>query len=105
MNTHCVSVSAVIGCLRLMVLNRYKFHMHLGTGNLTIEIGDAYQERLMMGVDASIIQPTWVPQNSEFQIVDMEDLWNWMHRRSFIFGRQLVASIQDWPQLVHQCHE
>ena len=78
-----------------------------GTGNWAINIGDADPTCVVIGVDISMIQPTWVPPNVSFEIFDVEAQWEWSEdlRFRFIFGRQLAGSIIDWSQLIRQCHE
>ncbi|KAF4626201.1 hypothetical protein G7Y89_g11965 [Cudoniella acicularis] len=42
--------------------------------------------------------------NCTFEIDDIEQIWTWKRESfDFIFARDLLLSIRDWPKLVNQC--
>ncbi|PQE30022.1 hypothetical protein CJF32_00009476 [Rutstroemia sp. NJR-2017a WRK4] len=46
-----------------------------------------------------------VPPNCQFQVDDITMPWTWQQDRfDFIFLRDLLFSIRDWPTLIQQCY-
>ncbi|KAL3422772.1 methyltransferase domain-containing protein [Phlyctema vagabunda] len=77
-----------------------------GTGIWAIEAAELYPSADVCGVDIAPTQPKWVPPNLRFEIDDIEQNWTWQHHNfDFIFARDLLLSIRDWPKLVHQCYD
>lgn len=46
-----------------------------------------------------------VPPNCRFDLDDMERPWMWQENSfDFIFSRDLLLSIRDFPKLIDQCY-
>jgi hypothetical protein len=46
-----------------------------------------------------------VPANCRFELDDMEQPWMWSRNSfDFIFARDLIYCIRDWPKLIDQCY-
>ncbi|PQE27889.1 hypothetical protein CJF30_00009076 [Rutstroemia sp. NJR-2017a BBW] len=76
-----------------------------GTGIWSIDFADAHPSAEVVGVDIAPIQPRWVPPNCQFQVDDITMPWTWQQDRfDFIFLRDLLFSIRDWPSLIQQCY-
>jgi len=54
----------------------------------------------VIGTDISPVQPNFVPLNVRYEIDDVEQQWNYRQPFDFIFCRQLMFAIHDWPNLV-----
>ncbi|KAJ2903739.1 hypothetical protein MKZ38_009391 [Zalerion maritima] len=76
-----------------------------GTGSWAIDFADEHQAAEVIGVDISPIQPDLVPPNCQFQIDDMELLWNWEGRFDFVFCRFPAGSFKSIRELMVQAHE
>lgn len=77
-----------------------------GTGIWSIDFADANPSSEVLGVDLAPMQPTWTPPNCSFQLDDIERDWARQKQSfDFIFARDLLLCMRDWPQLVHQCFE
>jgi len=78
-----------------------------GTGIWAIEFGERYPHvDLVLGNDISPIQPTCVPPNVKFEAEDIERTpWVYPEPFDYIFCRQLILSIADWPTLVKSAYE
>jgi ubiquinone/menaquinone biosynthesis C-methylase UbiE len=77
-----------------------------GTGIWAIEMADRYPSARVIGVDIAPVQPTCVPPNCQFEIEDIEN--DWLFEKNsfdFIFGRELLLSITDWPRLIRQAYD
>jgi len=47
-----------------------------------------------------------VPQNCSFELDDIEQTWTWRDETAdFIFSRDLILSIRDFPALIDQCYK
>ncbi|KUJ18487.1 S-adenosyl-L-methionine-dependent methyltransferase [Mollisia scopiformis] len=76
-----------------------------GTGIWSIDIADDYPSAEVIGVDIAPIQPRWVAPNCRFEIDDIEQPWTWRPSSfDFIFARDLLLSIRDFPKLISQCY-
>ena len=79
--------------------------LDLGTGSgiWAIESADHYEGATVIGVDIAPVQPSWVPPNCQFEILDIEDDWTFAKSSfDFIHGRELIMSIRDWARLFNQ---
>lgn len=96
-----------------------------GTGRWAIEMGDAYPDAEIIGVDLSPIQPTWVPPNVTFEgmilrrdevlgkqkidditVDDIEDEWTWgKNTFDFIHSRSMSGFLRDWNKYVQSIYE
>lgn len=75
-----------------------------GTGIWSIDFADAYPSADVTGVDIAPIQPKWTSPNCHFEIDDIEQTWTWKEESfDYIFARDLLLCIRDWPKLVEQC--
>jgi SAM-dependent methyltransferase len=77
-----------------------------GSGIWAMDMADKYPSASVTGVDLAPTQPTWVPSNLQFEIEDVEE--DWLYRKNsfdFIFGRELLMAIRDWPRLIQQAHD
>jgi hypothetical protein len=47
-----------------------------------------------------------VPPNCSFELDDIEADWTWKEGTAdFIFARDLIVSIRDFPRLIDQCYK
>lgn len=47
-----------------------------------------------------------MPPNCSFEIDDMEQPWTWKEGTAdFIFSRDLILAIRDFPRLIDQCYK
>lgn len=79
----------------------------MGTGNGTwaIEMADAFPSASVIGVDIAAVQPSWVPPNCQFEILDVESEWMFPKAKyDLIHGRELIYAIRDWPSLISQAY-
>ncbi|KIW91499.1 uncharacterized protein Z519_07465 [Cladophialophora bantiana CBS 173.52] len=82
--------------------------LDLGTGSgiWAMDMADRYPSAHVIGIDLAPVQQTWVPPNCQFEIDDIEDDWLFgMSSFDFIFGRELLLSIRDWPRLIKQAYD
>ncbi|KAI1622459.1 S-adenosyl-L-methionine-dependent methyltransferase [Exophiala viscosa] len=82
--------------------------LDLGTGNGTwaIQMADAFPSASVTGVDIAAVQPTWVPPNCQFEIMDVESDWEFPKGvYDLIHARELIFAIRDWPALISQARE
>ena len=74
-----------------------------GSGIWTIDAADKYESAQVIGVDIAAVQPSWVPPNCQFEILDIEDDWEFAKNSfDFIHARELMVAIQDWDRLLRQ---
>jgi SAM-dependent methyltransferase len=76
-----------------------------GTGILSIEFGDEHPESIVLGVDVSPVQPTFVPTNVKFEIMDIGQPWSFGYHFDFIFCRFMTGAIANWRALIQECYE
>ncbi|SPO07374.1 related to methyltransferase [Cephalotrichum gorgonifer] len=77
-----------------------------GTGIWCIDVAEEYPSAQVVGVDIAPTQPEWVPPNCQFELDDIEQDWTWKENSAdFIFARDLIASIRDFPRLIDQCYK
>ena len=76
-----------------------------GTGEWAVDLGDELPAYSVIGVDVDPVQPIWVPPNVEFQVDDVEALWTYRRRFTFIHVRHLSGSLDCWPRLIQQCYK
>ncbi|CCX06764.1 S-adenosyl-L-methionine-dependent methyltransferase [Pyronema domesticum] len=71
-----------------------------GTGIWAIGMADTYSDAEVIGIDLSLIQPKWIPQNLRFQASDFESEWT-LGRNSFdlIHLRVGIGSVSSWETL------
>lgn len=76
-------------------LSAWTLHPHSQTGNFNI---------LYPNFDWPLTNPR-VPPNCRFELDDMERPWMWKENSfDFIFSRDLVLAIRDFPKLIDQCY-
>lgn len=74
-----------------------------GTGIWAMDVADDYPEARVIGVDLSPIQPTAVPPNLQFQIMDADEDWDFSERFDLIHTRLMNGfSIKSWPFFYQQ---
>nr|KAK5116037.1 hypothetical protein LTR85_009319 [Meristemomyces frigidus] len=74
-----------------------------GTGIWAIDVADAIPAAHVIGIDLSPIQPTTVPPNLEFQIMDADESWDFHERFDLIHTQFMNGfSINSWPFFYHQ---
>ncbi|TVY92317.1 Secondary metabolism regulator, partial [Lachnellula willkommii] len=77
-----------------------------GTGIWSIDFADANPSAEVTGVDIAPIQPKWTSPNCHFEIDDIEQPWTWKEESfDYIFARDLLLCIRDWPRLIEQCYK
>ncbi|TVY27220.1 Secondary metabolism regulator LAE1 [Lachnellula hyalina] len=77
-----------------------------GSGIWAIDMAEKYPSASVIGVDTAAVQPTMVPPNLQFEIEDAESEWLWgKDSFDFIYARELILSIRDWPKLMRQSYE
>jgi hypothetical protein len=60
-----------------------------------------YPSAEVLGIDIAPTQPDWVPPNCRFELDDMEETWTWQENSfDFIFCRDPILSVRDWPKLI-----
>ncbi|CAK7227273.1 hypothetical protein SCUCBS95973_006484 [Sporothrix curviconia] len=76
-----------------------------GSGVWAMEMADKYPNSTIVGNDLSANMPTFVPPNVKFEVDDVENDWIYDQPFSFIFSRYMVASINDFGQLIRRVFE
>jgi trans-aconitate methyltransferase len=76
-----------------------------GTGIWAMDVADKFPDCHVIGTDLSAIQPTFVPQNLQFEIDDCEQEWLYSKPFDFIHIRSLAGGIADWPQLLRRAYD
>ncbi|KAK1639698.1 S-adenosyl-L-methionine-dependent methyltransferase [Colletotrichum phormii] len=66
-----------------------------GTGVWALDYADDHAEAIVLGVDLSPIQPSFVPPNCSFEVDDVEKEWLWSEPFDLIFVRNMIASFSD----------
>ncbi|KPA38321.1 phosphoethanolamine n-methyltransferase 3 [Fusarium langsethiae] len=74
-------------------------------GIWSIEMAEKFPSAEVIGTDVAPTQPDWVPPNCHFEVDDIERIWTWREDSfDFIFSRDLLLAIRDWPALVDQTY-
>ncbi|KAK3047049.1 hypothetical protein LTR09_011474 [Extremus antarcticus] len=74
-----------------------------GTGIWAMDTADDYPAASVIGVDISPIQPTAVPPNLEFQIMDLDEDWDFTAKFDLVHTRLMNGfSIRSWPFFYQQ---
>lgn len=74
-----------------------------GTGIWAVDVADDFPGAQVMGVDLSPIQPTMVPPNLEFEIMDADEPWDFGQRFDLVHTRLMNGfSIKSWPLFYEQ---
>lgn len=75
-----------------------------GTGIWAMDVADDRPSAQVIGIDLSPIQPTAVPPNLEFQIMDADEPWEGFQERfDFVHTRLMNGfSIKSWPFFYEQ---
>lgn len=54
----------------------------------------------------ALIHAVRIPPNVRFEVDDIEQSWTWQPESfDFIFSRDLLFAIRDWPKLIEQSFE
>jgi len=83
----------------------YILDVGTGTGIWAMDIADLYPAARVKGLDISSIQPKFVPSNVRFVLDDVEQDWGEPSKYDFIYCRNLIGAIEDWPRLIRQMYE
>ena len=77
-----------------------------GNGDWCMDMGDLYPAAEIFGVDLSPGQPTWVPPNISFQVMDVEDeaQWTWRRKFDYIHSRYNTGNFRDPRMLFTRCY-
>ncbi|KAM0714197.1 hypothetical protein Q7P37_009984 [Cladosporium fusiforme] len=75
-----------------------------GTGTWAIEVADQIPNAHVIGIDLSPIQPSYIPPNLEFQIMDADDTWAGFEQHFDLIHTQCMngVSIRSWEFFYHQ---
>lgn len=74
-----------------------------GTGIWAMDVADDYPNAQVIGVDLSPIQPTAVPPNLEYQIMDADESWDFSTKFDLVHTRLMNGfSIKSWPFFYEQ---
>ncbi|GAB1729871.1 hypothetical protein NU195Hw_g2254t1 [Hortaea werneckii] len=77
-----------------------------GTGIWAMDVADDYPNSQVIGIDLSPIQPTAVPPNLEFQVMDADEPWDFGQRFDLVHTRLMNGfSIKSWPFFYEQAYE
>ncbi|SMY26882.1 unnamed protein product [Zymoseptoria tritici ST99CH_1A5] len=77
-----------------------------GTGIWAIDVADEYPDAQVIGADLSPIQPSAVPPNLEFQIMDADEEWNFSPKFDLVHTRLMNGfSIKSWPFFYEQAYK
>ncbi|KAF5695405.1 methyltransferase [Fusarium denticulatum] len=67
-----------------------------GTGIWVMDYTDDHPGADVIGVDLSIIQPSFVPPNVRFIIDDIEEEWQYSSSFDYIHSQMMNSSVADW---------
>ncbi|KAA8909089.1 TAM domain methyltransferase [Sphaerosporella brunnea] len=72
-----------------------------GTGIWAVDMADKHPGAMVLGIDLSPIQPTWIPDNCRFEIDDAEREWAYsLNTFDLIHIRNLDQGIRNWPKVL-----
>jgi len=60
---------------------------------------------IVLGVDLSPMQPTFLPPNLRFEIDDLEERWLYHQKFDLIHTRGMSGSFKNWPRFFEQAFE
>ena len=74
---------------------------------LVFIVADEFPGAEVRGFDLNAIQPLWVPPNLSFCLDDVEKRgWELeLSQPSYIFSRDLILAIKDWPSVLRRAYE
>ncbi|KAK4032859.1 S-adenosyl-L-methionine-dependent methyltransferase [Parachaetomium inaequale] len=76
-----------------------------GTGDWAIEVGNQYPNTRVRGVDASPVQPVWVPPNVDFLVDDCEQ-GEWLDQDvDFVHFRFMTIVLKDVRGVLRRAYE
>ena len=75
-----------------------------GTGIWAMDVADEYPSASVIGFDLSPIQPTFVPPNLQFEIVDADENWEYGSNRFDLVHTRFMNgfSIKNWPHVYRE---
>ena len=77
--------------------------LSLGTGIWAMDMADDMPSTQVIGIDLSPMQPTAVPPNLEFQIMDADEPWEFSMKFDLIHTRLMNGfSVRSWPHFYQQ---
>lgn len=70
-----------------------------GTGTWAMDVADAHPQADVVGFDLSPIQPTYVPPNLQFEVLDAEESWGYAANRFDLIHTRFMngISLKSWP--------
>lgn len=71
-----------------------------GTGIWAIDFADDHPESVVLGIDLSPIQPTFIPPNLSFRVDDVEAEWVYSTKFDFIYSRAMMGSLDNYPKFI-----
>lgn len=75
-----------------------------GTGIWAMDAADTFPGSEIVGFDISPIQPTWVPPNLQFEVLDADDTWGYQKARSDLVHTRIMNGfgIRSWPHFYQE---
>ena len=59
----------------------------------------------VLGVDLSPIQPSDLPSNCSFRVLNVEDVWDSDERFDLIHARAMIIAFTDWLKFFQSCYK
>lgn len=82
----------------------YILDVGTGTGIWAMDVADDHPQARVIGIDLSPIQPTSVPPNLEFQVMDADEEWDFNERFDLIHTRLMngvsTLTVHDNPSRI-----
>jgi hypothetical protein len=88
--------------LTLLIISRLRADI---TFQWCIEFSDEHPSAIVLGIDLSPIQPSYVPVNCKFRVDNAESGWVFDENYDFIHVRAMIMAIKNWPRLFEQAFE
>lgn len=109
MDLHYHSLRLVLGNTHFLAPLEYPtsvLDVGTGTGIWAMDVADDYPSAQVLGIDLSPIQPSAVPPNLEFQVMDADEAWDFGQRFDLVHTRLMNGfSIRSWPFFYQQAYE
>ena len=78
-----------------------------GTGIWAMDVADEHPEVEVIGFDLSPIQPTYVPPNLQFEVLDADESWGYRENSFDLVHTRLMNgfSLKSWPHFYRNAYE